>query len=85
MVKETVCIASPASKILLPVLGFFPFDSEDPTKAAPAICIMVVKTSAVMKPHSISLGDNHQRRFLPSDASLNPIVAAHAMSRFIEK
>ena len=85
MVNEVVCIASPASNILLPVFGSFEFDSEDPTNAAPAICMMVVNTSAVMKPQSISLGDNHQRCFLLPDASIYSIVAAHAMSRFMEK
>ena len=80
IVKERVCNARPASKMLLPVFGSLEFDSEDPTMAAPAICMMVVKTSAVMKPHSITLDDNHQRCFSPI-----PIVAAHAMSPFIEK
>ena len=47
--------------------------------------MMVVKTSAVMKPHNISLGDNHHRRFLSPDAPLTPMVAAQAMSPFIEK
>lgn len=60
-VKETDWIARPASRILFPVVGSFWLDWDDPTRAAPAICMIVVRMSTVTKPHRITFGASHQR------------------------
>ena len=46
---------------MFPVVGFRPLDSDEPTRAAPAIYMIVVKMSMVMKPHRISFGAKYQQ------------------------
>ena len=54
--NENTWNASPASRMLLGMVGFLRFEYAEPTKAAPTIWTMVATTSHRMKPHKMSLG-----------------------------